>query len=257
VAWWNAPTWRQSRDYLAAHPALLDAGTDVLIDEWHKSGMDKYLASRHLQLLTDARAFGIERAFAPLLAEIALDQWREHDYSSEYLTEHLDELLAAPVQAYLDARPADDNVAFPVLSAMLTLARRGEQAVVPCVAGERVGLSLCRPPSNPPTPNGRRACAHMSLRRRPERQRPRLAATALAIASALRASPLTPQACGRVAALTRARRAYATGRNTPTPSFASPLNARRCVGPQCREHLSKSIEKDSRGDELCPQRLPV
>src|SRR5204863_9546154 len=84
VAWWNAPTWRQSRDYLAAHRALLDPGTDILIDEFRQSGMDESLVSKHLRLLADARTVGIESAFAATLAKITLDQWRDQDLSSEH-----------------------------------------------------------------------------------------------------------------------------------------------------------------------------
>ena len=191
VAWWNAPTWRQSRDYLAANPVLLDPGTDVLIDEFRLAGIDEDLASKHLGLLSEARTNGVEQAYAPVLAQLALQEWRLQDFSSEHLTAHVDDLLSPGTQAFIDARSTDGDMATLMLGSILTLARRGEQAVAYRAARENAfGISLLQTAIKAADAERAAALAIICLNHDDLTAADRaFATTALAIASALRGRP--------------------------------------------------------------------
>ncbi len=131
LAWVNTSTWTQSRDFLLTNLSLLDPGTDILIAEWLGDGLDAGTASTHLELLERSRAIGIDAAYAPTLARQAVEAWKETDLSSEYLTEHLEQLTAPTVVAWLTERSADGDAGGAgveeTVLAILTLTRRGEQ----------------------------------------------------------------------------------------------------------------------------------
>jgi hypothetical protein len=143
VAWWNTLSWRASRDYLLSHPDLLDPATELVIAELRDAGANPDLASRHLELLAGARAHGVERAYAPFLAEILVNEWLGAEDDEEFHTRHHEELLGADVAAVLEARrEVGDPVAAAAL-AVLTLTRRAEQAVAFKILHEpEFGLTL-------------------------------------------------------------------------------------------------------------------
>ncbi len=127
VAWWNADSWSHSRDYLAAHPELLEPGSDTLLLELLDAGANPTAVQQRRGLLAKARSDGIVEAYAPLLARVAVHEWSTAGFSSEYLTDHLEELLSPSVSAHLsERRDAGDAWAGAVLG-ILTLTRRGEQ----------------------------------------------------------------------------------------------------------------------------------
>ena len=75
ITWWNTGNWRLSRDYLKAHRELLDADTDIVLEEFSFEGMDNDLLNIHRQLLSDARQLGADAAYAPFLAALEVEEW--------------------------------------------------------------------------------------------------------------------------------------------------------------------------------------
>jgi hypothetical protein len=128
IAWWNAPTWRLSRDYLASHPELLGPATDIVLDEFRLGGEPSGVVDRHVELIAMARAQSIEAAYAPLLADVDAEEWMEARDLQEHLLQHV-ELRRAEVVAAL-RRAADRGKAqAAVCAAILELTLRGEQAL--------------------------------------------------------------------------------------------------------------------------------
>lgn len=129
VAWWNADAPHRARDYLLANPPLLDPATDVLIKEIRAATGAEEKADLYLHIRADAAAYGVESAYAPVLAQALIDKWLGAADTEAFLTEHRDELLAPEVaRALAQPQDADDEVA-EILLAVLVLAQRGEQAV--------------------------------------------------------------------------------------------------------------------------------
>jgi hypothetical protein len=126
IAWWNTPTWALSRDYLKAHPALLDPGTDIVLEEFRFEGDEKGLVDRHLGLLAAARAEGVDAAFAPLLTEIEASEWIRSEDPKEHLAEH-PQLLRPEIAALLDDRTSKGDGTAAKFGAILTLAQRNER----------------------------------------------------------------------------------------------------------------------------------
>jgi hypothetical protein len=126
VAWWNALNWKSSRDYLRAHPALLGAMTDVVLDELGFDDAHETEIAQHRKLLDKARTMGADAAYAPLLAELEVLTWVEGDDPERYLMEHSE--LARPelIEALrANARNGDSRSA--LCASILELAQRGEQ----------------------------------------------------------------------------------------------------------------------------------
>jgi len=78
-AWLNTPTWAESRAYLEAHPALLDAAhaeyVDGLLEQILQAYADNPEATAYLtgmrDLLTAARREGLEQAYARVLGKVS------------------------------------------------------------------------------------------------------------------------------------------------------------------------------------------
>ena len=125
IGWWNAPTWPLSRDYLAAHPVLLDARTDLVLEEFAFGAEDRTLVDRHLALLAATREQGVEVAFGPTMLDVEIHRWMESDEFSEHLAQH-PELLRAELLARLRENAAAGDGRAQVLAAIVELAQRGE-----------------------------------------------------------------------------------------------------------------------------------
>jgi tetratricopeptide (TPR) repeat protein len=124
IGWWNVPTWALSRDYLAAHPVLLDPRTDLLLEEFGFGREDRSLVDRHLQLLAAAREHGVEAAYAPLLLDIEIGDWLRSDEPDEHLAQH-PELLRAEVLTRLREGVIRGELSL-IFAAIAELAQRGE-----------------------------------------------------------------------------------------------------------------------------------
>ena len=125
IAWLNTPNWRLSRDYLKSHPALLDVGTDILLDEFGLDGSKEELLNLHRQLLNDARMLGADAAYARLIAELEVKEWIDSEDTEQHLAEHV-ELLRPEITAVLREGAGTGNALYGVLAAVLELAQRGE-----------------------------------------------------------------------------------------------------------------------------------
>jgi tetratricopeptide (TPR) repeat protein len=126
IAWWNTGNWRLSRDYIKAHRELLDADTDIVLEEIGFERMDNDLLGIHRQLLSDARQLGADAAYAPLLATIEVSEWVESEDLKEYLVEH-EELLRPEIRVLLREEAESGDAQSAVLAAILDLAQRGER----------------------------------------------------------------------------------------------------------------------------------
>jgi tetratricopeptide (TPR) repeat protein len=128
IAWWNTGNWRLSRDYLKSYPALLDASTDIVLEEFGLQGIDKNLLDTHRQLLDDARKLGADAAYAPLLAALEVKEWVQSDDPEQYLAEH-GELQRPEIRAVLREAAGSGDASSAVFAAILDLAQRGESHV--------------------------------------------------------------------------------------------------------------------------------
>jgi tetratricopeptide (TPR) repeat protein len=191
VAWWNTPTWRQSRAYLEANPVLLAPATDILIDEMQAAGAREDLATKHLELLRDARAQGIEQAYAPTLARIVVSDWAKSEYSAEFLADHLDELRQPVVSDVLRARKAGGEASATMAMALLTLACAGEQSAASRIRQDvAFGVTTLRQALRSDDAMRLEALANLCLASAEISEADqRLASTALAIAYALSDRP--------------------------------------------------------------------
>ncbi len=127
IGWWNTPTWPASRDYLQAHPELLQPSAADILQEMGLDPSRHEAASRHLQLLADAQAQGFEQAYAPVLLQIEMQQWLEHGDPQGHLAAK-PALRRAEVGQWLREQPAAEREASAFLS-VWELVQRGEDAV--------------------------------------------------------------------------------------------------------------------------------
>ena len=113
IAWLNTDTWSESRAYLASTPRLLDADTDVALDEL--IGEDEAQIARHQHILEAARRDGIDEAYAVLAGVERFRQWIDTGFDRDYFAAHADELRHPAVRDAL-AEPGrwlpDGMVAF-------------------------------------------------------------------------------------------------------------------------------------------------
>jgi tetratricopeptide (TPR) repeat protein len=186
VAWWNTSSWAKSRDYLQANLALLAPATDILIEEMRAAGSSEELAAHHLRLRADAAEHGVEAAYAFVLAQDLIAEWARSEDEEAFLVEHYDELLGPDVANVLDQ---DEGAVDSALTlAVLTLARRAEQAVAFQVLGDVAeGIPLLQPAWRSADVERLKALAVLCRWQGEEAPRPdwRTATTALAIAEAL------------------------------------------------------------------------
>ncbi|MBL7253060.1 hypothetical protein [Paractinoplanes lichenicola] len=146
VAWWNQPTWAQSRTYLLEKPELLAPATDMLLEELRSVGLDDDTVDLHLELRADAAARGVEAAYAPLLSAALVDEWMSADDSEAFLAEHYDELLGPGVAAAVAGRAAAGDPGSKAAEAVLVLTRRADQSVAFRVLEDaEYGVTLLQP----------------------------------------------------------------------------------------------------------------
>jgi len=126
IGWWNVPTWPLSREYLQAHPVLLDPRADILLEEFADTPDRREMIDLHLQLLAAARRDGVDAAYAPMMLNIEVSEWLGSDTPQEHLARH-PELQRAEVQEKLQANSAEGNARATAFAAILELTRRGEQ----------------------------------------------------------------------------------------------------------------------------------
>lgn len=130
VAWWNQFDTKKSQGYLAAHPALLDPATDVVIEEFRKpDGSNSEYVDWLLTIRAEASAHGVEAAYAPARALDLLDKWSMADNQEAFLAEHYDELLSQDVHTAFENASEDGDQDATVALCILVLARRAEQSV--------------------------------------------------------------------------------------------------------------------------------
>jgi hypothetical protein len=186
LAWWNTPTWRQSRDYLLGHPEILTPVTDTILEEL-RGKVEAALLERHLELRADAEAHGVEHAYAPVLADLLLDEWFEAGLDDDFLAQHHMDLLSPEVADAAAARAAEGEHRATVANAILVLARRGEDRVAYRVRNDPAfGVTLLEPAWR--SVDFERLAAVATLCRdaaSPEDEKGRLATVAQAIAMAL------------------------------------------------------------------------
>jgi hypothetical protein len=143
--WITAPTWRQSKSYFAAHEAELMA-------DWSFVAIEELLllvaplAERHLELLDEIRAVGVDTAYQPLLLEdlvkdwISAANWQE---SRSFAAEHATELITREAETALIR--LGHATATVVHLAVLGLARQdGLEAAYDCVTDRRFAADRMR-----------------------------------------------------------------------------------------------------------------
>jgi len=143
--WITAPTWRQSKSYLAAHEEELMAGwAFVAIEELLL--LVAPLAERHLELLEEIMVSGADTAYQPLLLEdlvtdwISAPNWQE---SRSFAAEHATELITCEAEAALIR--LGHATATVVHLAVLGLARQdGLEAAYECVTDRRFAADRMR-----------------------------------------------------------------------------------------------------------------
>jgi len=145
VEWIVAPTWRQSKSYLAAHEQeLLADSAFVALEELLLLAAPR--AERHLDLLDEVMAVGIDAAYRPLLLEdlvadwISVESWQD---SRSFAEEHATELITPEAEIALIR--LGHAAATVVHLAVLGLARRdGLEAAYGCVTDRRLAADRMR-----------------------------------------------------------------------------------------------------------------
>jgi len=143
--WITAPTWRQSKSYLLAHE-------EELMADWAFVAIEELLllvaplAERHLELLDEIMAVGVDTAYQPLLLEdlvkdwISAANWQE---SRSFAAEHATELITCEAETALIR--LGHATATVVHLAVLGLARQdGVEAAYDCVTDRRFAADRMR-----------------------------------------------------------------------------------------------------------------
>ena len=188
VAWFNTTTWAASREFLLTHPELLDASTDVLLEEL-LLGDDAHdaLIDMHLDLRVRAAQDGVDAAYAPVLAGVLVDHWLDAEDQEAYLGEHRDELLQPAVEEVLRRRQDDGDSVADGFLAVLTLVRGDEDHLAfQVLESAAFGRNLLRPAWRAQDVPRLRALAELCLQAEDaDDSDRRLATVACAVAGAL------------------------------------------------------------------------
>jgi tetratricopeptide (TPR) repeat protein len=128
--WVATPTRAAERDYLLAHPDLVDAeSTTMALDELELLVGEQGSTAHYREMVARAKVDGIEAAYRMSLVDELLAQWVASDIeaSKEFLTERNSELLAATavqrMATWVQDYPEVPEVAWH--GALLALASRG------------------------------------------------------------------------------------------------------------------------------------
>ncbi|MFB7470883.1 tetratricopeptide repeat protein [Kitasatospora sp. NPDC056184] len=119
--WVNTGSWTESRDFIAAHPALLGASARTALQEW---ALLDGPAEFHLTLLDRLQAgVPLDTVYRPVVLPEILTAWigtvvRSGTWaaSADYLTEHAPDLLAPDTDAALVALDGGHPETRPVIS---------------------------------------------------------------------------------------------------------------------------------------------
>ena len=145
ISWVRSGSLTLSRDYLEAHPVLLNPAADLILEELRLASPDKSVVDPFLEILSKAREMGAKAAYAPLLVEASVKDWVNSDDLGEYFKEH-PELLSPDVTAFVSDRAEKGDEVCVVLAAILELAKRGEQEIAFKAADNpSASLELLRP----------------------------------------------------------------------------------------------------------------
>lgn len=152
--WITAPTWRQSKSYLAAHE-------EELMADWAFVALEELLllvaplAERHLELLEEIMTDGVDTAYQPLLLEDLVKDWMgaaNWQESRSFAEEHATELITCEAETALIG--LGNATATVVHLAVLGLARQdGLEVAYDCVtdrqfAADRMQRALSEAESN-------------------------------------------------------------------------------------------------------------
>jgi hypothetical protein len=145
VKWTTAPTWTLSKSFFAAHDKeLLADPTFVALEELELIVSSR--AGRHLDLLEEVMAVGVDEAYRPLLLEdlvrdwISLEDWQE---SRAFATAHTTELVTTEAEAALIR--IGHQAATVVHLALLGLALRdGLETAYGCVTDRELAADRMR-----------------------------------------------------------------------------------------------------------------
>ncbi len=145
TTWITAPTWRQSKSYLAAHEKELTAAwAFVAIEELLL--LVAPLAERHLELLEEIIVAGVDTAYQPLLLEDLVKDWMgaaNWQESRSFAEEHATELITYEAETALIG--LGNATATMVHLAVLGLARQdGLEAAYDCVTDRRFAADRMR-----------------------------------------------------------------------------------------------------------------
>ncbi|MGH3871825.1 MAG: hypothetical protein ACRDSR_09995 [Pseudonocardiaceae bacterium] len=145
TGWIASPTWRQSKSYFTAHEEeLSDDSAFVVLEELLL--LIAPLADRHLELLDEIMAAGVDAAYQPLLLEdlvtawISVANWQE---SRSFAERHATELITREAETALIR--LGHATATVVHLALLGLARQdGLEAAYDCVTDRRLAADRMR-----------------------------------------------------------------------------------------------------------------
>lgn len=145
IEWITAPTWRQSKSYFEAHEAeLLADSSFVALEELLLLVGPR--AERHLDVLDEIMASGVEAAYRPLLLEdlvsdwISVTNWQE---SRSFAKKHATELITPEAESALIR--LGHATATVVHLAVLGIARQdGLEAAYDCVTDRRLAADRMR-----------------------------------------------------------------------------------------------------------------
>lgn len=125
VTWCERPTWLLSKSFLVANPALLDAATDIALDELQISGAPEHIVSDHRAVLASARGGAIDEAYALLLPRDAVYRWTQSSDPIAHVGEHPELASDDTVLGWVHELSHGD-ARFGGFAAVLQFAKRGE-----------------------------------------------------------------------------------------------------------------------------------
>ena len=123
--WIATPSYGAERDFLAAHPELLDASADTAVEE-ALLGVSEKAAQRFSSLRTIARASGIDAAYRALLVDELIAKFIEGspERQRRMLTEHRDQLVGNGARSRVAAAAAQPGAEpkVAIADALITIA---------------------------------------------------------------------------------------------------------------------------------------
>jgi hypothetical protein len=133
-AWVAADTYAAERDYLAAHPELLEAAADTAVAE-ALLAVPENGAGRYAALRLEAQRDGVDAAYRPLLLTLLAREFAGADPARQraLLADRADDLLTGTVTDALNelaAQEPQQTVAAQRATALLDLARTGDAGPV-------------------------------------------------------------------------------------------------------------------------------